>query len=193
MELQTLLERCQTGDALAWEALVRQYQGRVLGLARHYVGNQEEARDVAQEIFIRIYRHLDRCTSAEHFLPWMLRIGRNACIDHLRRRKARPPAQDQPIEERYDLASAAPTPEDDWQRDSRKRLVHLALQAMSELNREVLVLREIQGLSIEETAATLNVPLGTVKSRCNRARLELAKKLLALTGGDYESGDVSNA
>jgi len=193
MELQTLLERCQSGDALAWEALVRQYQARVLGLARHYVGNQEEARDVAQEIFIRIYRHMDRCEGADHFLPWMLRIGRNACIDHLRRRKARPPAQDQPIEERYDLASQAPTPEDEWHRDSRKRLVHLALQAMSELNREVLVLREIQGMSLEETAATLNVPLGTVKSRCNRARLELAKKLLSLTGGDYESGDVTNA
>lgn len=193
MELQTLLERCQTGDALAWEALVRQYQARVLGLARHYVGNMEEARDVAQEIFIRIYRHLDRCEGADHFLPWMLRIGRNACIDHLRRRKARPPGQDLPIEERYDLASSAPTPEDDWHTDRRKRLVHMALQAMSELNREVLVLREIQGLSIEETAATLNVPLGTVKSRCNRARIELAKKLLAITGGDYESGDVSNA
>jgi RNA polymerase sigma-70 factor (ECF subfamily) len=189
MELQTVLERCQAGDALAWEALVRQNQGRILGLARHYVGNLEEARDVAQEIFIRIYRHIDRCESADHFLPWMLRIGRNACIDHLRRRKARPPAQDVAIEEHDILASSAPTPEDDWQSDSRKRLVHLALQAMSEINREVLVLREIQGLSVEETAATLNVPLGTVKSRCNRARLELARKLLSLTGGEYASED----
>jgi RNA polymerase sigma-70 factor (ECF subfamily) len=193
MDLQTLLERCQTGDALAWEALVRQYQARILGLARHYLGNSEEAHDVAQEIFIRIYRYMDRCEGADHFLPWMLRIGRNACIDHLRRRKVRPPGQDLPIEERYDLASSSPTPEDDWHRESRKRLLQVALQAMSELNREVLVLREIQGPSIEETAATLNVPLGTVKSRCNRARLELAKKLLSLTGGEYGPGDVSNA
>jgi RNA polymerase sigma-70 factor (ECF subfamily) len=123
----------------------------------------------------------------------MLRIGRNACIDHLRRRKTRPPAQDVPVEEHDTLASSAPTPEDDWQRDSRKRLVHMALQAMSEINREVLVLREIQGLSVEETAAALNVPLGTVKSRCNRARMELARKLLALTGGEYASGDTGHA
>ena len=193
MDLQTILERCRTGDELAWEALVRQNEGRVIGLARHYVGNLEEARDVAQEIFIRIYRHIDRCEGADHFLPWMLRIGRNACIDHLRRRKVRPPGQDIPAEERFDLASHTPSPEDEWVRDTRKRLVHMAIQALSDLNREVIVLREIQGLSLEETAATLSVPLGTVKSRCNRARLELSKKLVALTGGAYGNEEVNDA
>ena len=193
MDLQIILERCRTGDELAWEALVRQYQGRVIGLARHYVGNLEEAHDVAQEIFIRIYRHIDRCESADHFLPWMLRIGRNACIDHLRRRKVRPPGQDVPADERIDLASNIPSPEDEWVRDTRKRLVHMAIQALSELNREVIVLREIQGLSLEETATTLSVPLGTVKSRCNRARLELAKKLQSLTGGAYGNEGINDA
>lgn len=185
MDLETLLQRCRAGDELAWEALVRAYQGRVYGLAVHYVGGSEEARDVAQEVFIRIYRKLDRCQDAQHFLPWLIRIARNTCIDHLRRRKARPPASDLPAEELSTLASGYPTPEDDWQTVSRRQLVHRAIQALGELNREMILLRDIQGLSLEEIAKTLEIPLGTVKSRCNRARLELTKKVLALSGGAY--------
>ena len=188
MDLTTLLQRCRDGDELAWEALVRQHQSRVYALALHYVGTAEEARDVAQEIFIRIYRNLQRCEDAAHFLPWMIRIARNACIDHLRRRQARPPARDVPAEEAPLLATSEPAPDEAWQAKSRRRLLHLALQALGELSREVLLLREIQGLSVEETARLLNVPEGTVKSRANRARVELARKVLALSGGQYGRG-----
>ena len=185
MDLTTLLQRCREGDELAWEALVRQHQSRVYALALHYVGHAEEARDVAQEIFIRIYRNLGRCDDAAHFLPWMIRISRNACIDHLRRRQARPPARDVPAEEAPLLATSEPAPDEAWHAKSRRRLLHLALQALGELSREVLLLREIQGLSVEETARLLDVPEGTVKSRANRARVELARKVLALSGGQY--------
>jgi RNA polymerase sigma-70 factor (ECF subfamily) len=185
MDLATLLERCRGGDELAWEALVRQHQSRVYGVALHYLGNAEDARDVAQEIFVRIYKKLDSCSEASRFLPWMLRIARNACIDHIRRRHARPPRRDIPAEEMHDLASSAPGPEEHWREDSRKRLLHLAIQKLSDLNREIILLKEIQGLSLEEIASMLNVPVGTVKSRSNRARLELARKVLALSGERY--------
>lgn len=182
MELATLLERCREGNELAWEALVRSYQGRVFGLAVHYLGDPEEARDVAQEIFVRIFRKLDDCTDATRFVPWMLRIARNACIDHIRRRKARPPAHDVPVDDVLDLAASTPGPDDELYDSSRKQLVHRGIQSLGDLNREVLVLKEIQGLSLEEIAKLLEIPLGTVKSRCNRARLELARKLTALNG-----------
>ncbi|MFQ5601450.1 MAG: RNA polymerase sigma factor [Candidatus Krumholzibacteriia bacterium] len=190
MDLATLLERCRDGNELAWEALVRQHQSRVYGLALHYVGDAEEARDVAQVIFVRIYQNLDRCTDASRFVPWMIRIGRNACIDHLRRRKARPPGRDIPAVEMRDLASSDPGPEERLHRDSRQRLLHLAIQALSDLNREIILLKEIQGLSLEEIASMLNVPLGTAKSRSNRARLELARKVLALSGGQHGAGNI---
>jgi len=190
MDLATLLERCREGNELAWEALVRQHQSRVYALATHYVGNTEEARDVAQEIFIRIYQNLQRCEDAEHFVPWMIRIARNACIDHLRRRHARPPAQDVPASESHALVERAPAADETWQAQGRQRLLHLALAALGELNREIILLREIQGLSVQETAQILGVPEGTVKSRGSRARLELARKVLALSGGQYGSGPV---
>ncbi len=185
MELATLLERCRQGNELAWEALVRTYQGRVYGLAIHYLGDAEEARDVAQEIFVRIFRNLGDCTDAGRFVPWMLRIARNACIDHIRRRKARPPARDLPVEEMHDLASSTPGPDDVLDEHARRELVHEGIQALGALNREIIVLKDIQGLSLDEIAHILEIPLGTVKSRCNRARLELARKLNALTGRSY--------
>lgn len=182
MELQSLLTRCRNGDPLAWETLVRDYQSRVFGLALHYTGNAEDARDVAQEIFVKIYRKLDTCTEAESFVPWMIRLSRNACLDHLRRRKARPPAADIPVDEMVDLPTDDADPHDMWRLDARKRLLHRALQAIGERSREVIVLKDIQGLSLEEIAQMLESPIGTIKSRCNRARIELARKVMELTG-----------
>jgi len=180
MELVTLLERCRSGDELAWEGLVRQFQARVYGVAYHYVGNAEDARDLAQEAFIRIYQNLTLCTEEERFLPWIIRITRNICIDHLRRKKTHPPAQDIPVEEMSGLRAPGGDPAQLFAVDSRKRLVHDALRGMTDLNREMILLRDIQGFALEEIASMLHVPLGTVKSRSNRARIELAQKLSVL-------------
>jgi RNA polymerase sigma-70 factor (ECF subfamily) len=182
MDLERLLDLVRTGDELAWEAFVRQFQGRVYGLAYHYAGQAEDARDLAQEVFIRIYQNLSQVPGAEGVLPWMLRITRNACIDHLRRRRARPPLWDLPVEELFHLKAGGLSPEEQQLEAARKGAVHRALRELTELNREVILLKEIQGLSFEEIASMLEVPLGTVKSRSHRARLELAEKLVALGG-----------
>jgi RNA polymerase sigma-70 factor (ECF subfamily) len=181
IDTATLVARCRRGDELAWEALIRRYQSQVYGLAVHYLGDAEEARDVAQEIFVRVYQHLHTCREADRFLPWMIRIARNACVDRIRSIRARPPAADLPIEAAVEVEASGPTPDAAWAEDARRRLLHRALQAMTELNREVIVLKEIQGLSLEEIARLLGIPVGTVKSRANRARIELAKHVLALT------------
>ena len=170
-----LLKRCQEGDELAWEVLVRQHQGRICAIAYGYVGEQDEALDLAQDIFIRVYQRLHTCDEAEKFVSWLIRIARNACIDHLRRRKARPPRQDIPADDMVNLSSSSPTPEDHFISSARQRLVHRALQKLSEINREIIVLKDIQGLPLEEISGMLDLPLGTVKSRSSRARIELAK------------------
>jgi len=182
MDLSTVLERCRGGDELAWEFLVRQFQARIYGIAYHYVGNSEDARDLAQEAFIRLYQNLALCPDEKGFLPWMIRITRNACIDHLRRRSARPPAQDIAADDMPNLRSPGRNPEQLYAADSRKRLIYGALREMTDVSREIILLKDIQGLALEEIASMLNVPVGTVKSRSNRARIELAQRLALLRG-----------
>lgn len=180
VDVTTLIARCRQGDALAWEALVRRHQGRILGLARHYMRDPEEARDVAQEIFIRIYERLGSFQGGEKFVPWMLSLARNCCIDRLRRLKVRTPDHAVPVEDEPQIAADLPTPEQDAQSGERHELLYTALDKMSETNREIILLKEIQGLKIEEISTLLAVPVGTVKSRSNRARSELARRIRIL-------------
>ena len=159
---------------------MRRFQARIYGIAYCYTGNPEDARDLAQEAFIRIYQNLAICTDETKFLPWIITITRNVCIDHLRRKQTRPPAHDLAADELLTLREPGSGPGEQYESESRKRLVHRALQEMTGLNREILLLKDIQGLALEEIAAMLNVPVGTVKSRSNRARIELAQKLAFL-------------
>ena len=180
MEPEVLLQRVAAGDELAWEAFVREHQGRIFGLAYHYLGHAEDARDLAQETFVQIYRHRHRLPDPAGLLPWMLRITRNLCMDLFRRRKARPPAWDIPVEDMGHLQAQGEDPGQQLQDQARKAMVHRALRELTDLNREMILLKDIQGLTLEDIAALLDIPLGTVKSRSNRARLELAEKLLAM-------------
>jgi RNA polymerase sigma-70 factor (ECF subfamily) len=177
---RTLVERCREGDDLAWEVLVRRFQRRVFGVAYGYLRSREEARDMAQEIFVRLYERLDSFRGGDRFLPWLLSMARNACIDRLRRQKARPPASDLSVDDGPEIPDAAADPEQEAEAEGRRRLLYRALARMSHTNREMILLKEIQGLKLEEIATMLALPLGTVKSRSNRARVELATKIRGL-------------
>lgn len=180
MELETLLERCRAGDELAWEALVRRFQGKVFALAYHYLRNREEARDVAQETFIRIYKSLHGFQDSERFLPWMVRIARNCSIDRVRRLKVRPPLGGDELDEQTVGPHPGAGPEATAMAGERSHLVYQALDQMTEINREMILLKEIQGLKQREIADMLSIPLGTVKARSNRARVELARCIVEL-------------
>jgi RNA polymerase sigma-70 factor (ECF subfamily) len=183
MELAELIEGCRQGDDLAWEAFVRQFQGRIYSITSAYAASRDEARELAQDVFIRLYDTRGRWAPAEAFVPWLVRVARNLCLDHLRRKKARPPAEDVLADAMLDLASSSATPESELESATERRLVWRALRALGGLSREVILLKEIQGLTFQEIAATLGIPVGTVKSRSNRARLELAEQVLSLRGG----------
>ena len=179
LDLEDLLQRCRRGDALAWEGLVRLFQGRVFGLARFYLRDREDARDVAQEAFIRIYRSLDRLEVGTNFTAWALRITRNCAIDRLRRIDARPQTSAMPDDDSLAAApgtlSAFPDPvgED-------RQLLDRALELLSAAHREMILLKDIQGLEQQEIAEMLSLPIGTVKVRASRARIELARRILEL-------------
>ena len=178
IDLDTLLARCRRGDPLAWEELVRRFQGRIHGFALFYLRDREEARDTAQEIFVRLYKHLGDTQDGASFVPWLLRLSRNCCIDRLRALGARAPQDPMDV----DPPSHAPSPEENLLANGRRALLYRALDTLSDVNREIVLLKDIHQLKLEEIGSLLRLPLGTVKSRSNRARTELAKAVRSLAG-----------
>jgi RNA polymerase sigma-70 factor (ECF subfamily) len=162
--------------------LVRSQQGRVFALALHYVGDREEARDLAQECLVRVFRQIDQLSEPRAFVSWLVRIVRNAAIDRSRRRKARPPLQDVDAEEMFDLADEGLDPSERAERSSETRMVWRALAALGAEHREIVTLKDIQGLEFEQIAQILRVPIGTLKSRSHRARAALARQLVQMGG-----------
>ena len=183
-DLDILLSRCRQGDALAWEALVRRYQARIFGFALHYLRDHEEAKDVAQDIFVKMYQHLGSVRDGRTYLPWMLRLARNCCIDRIRSRKARAHDQVTTTDDAVERASLEASPEESLIANVRRALLHRALATLTATNREIVILKDIQQLRLSDISTRLGLPLGTVKSRSNRARLELAKAVRSLEAAE---------
>ena len=174
-----LLPGCRGGDEAAWRALVERYTRKVFGLAYRFTGRAEEAEDLTQEVFVKVYQTLHRYRETDGpFGAWLMAVARNHAIDHYRRgRQERQRRSEDPLVLET-AASGEEHPVAGIERADRAKLVHTGLRALPPDLRAPLVMCDLQGLSYDEIAAALEVPLGTVKSRINRARLELAKRLL---------------
>jgi len=176
-----LARRAAGGRADAWEELLALYGGRIYNLAVHFAGSAEDAEDLTQEIFLRLYQNLRSYRGDVPLAAWALRLSRNLCIDHYRRsRRERRAAV--LSEEMLAVLPAGDDPQADAQKRQQLRAVYRGLEEMPEDLAEVVLLRDLQGWSLEETAASLEVPVGTVKSRLHRARLELAGHVAAQLG-----------
>jgi RNA polymerase sigma-70 factor, ECF subfamily len=176
-----LVERCLAGDETAWEDLVRAHTRRIYALCFRFTNNDIAAQDLTQEVFIKVFRNLQSFRPNEGaFTVWVNRLTRNLLIDHYRRSKserATDSIEDQlPMMETRDGSSRA-----DALLDQRETgtLVQNALQKLSPELRETVILRDLQELEYREIAEVLQVPEGTVKSRLNRGRAELARLLKA--------------
>lgn len=187
IDFAPLVERCRAGDGMAWETFVRQLQGRMFALAYSYAGDREDARDLAQEIFVRLYEVRSQWPLGDEFLPWLFRVARNRSVDYLRRRSVRRPAAAVDETEMAELQDPGPGAEALAIESDRRSLLHAALRGLSAINREIVVLRDVHGLPVQQVASILGVPLGTVKSRASRARVELAARVLALSRGRGEA------
>jgi RNA polymerase sigma-70 factor (ECF subfamily) len=167
------------GRTEAWEELLSLYSERIYNLAFHFAGSAADAEDLTQEIFLRLYQNLRLYRGDVPLAAWALRLSRNLCIDHYRRtrRERRASRISEEVLER--MPAGGDDPQAEAQKRQQLRTVYLALEAMSEDLAEVVLLRDLQGWSLEETAAWLEVPVGTVKSRLHRARLELADRVNA--------------
>ncbi|MDE0295293.1 MAG: sigma-70 family RNA polymerase sigma factor [Bryobacterales bacterium] len=175
-----LVRRCLHGDGSAWEALVRVHTRVVYATCYRFTGHSEDARDLTQEVFLRVYRGLGSYQpEAAAFRTWLLRLTRNLLIDHYRRSrkdKVLEPLEDQisGIEETSEVGGRA---DHTLVRREASEKLRAALDRMSPELREAVILRDLQQMEYQEIAGVLDIPQGTVKSRINRGRRDLAKHL----------------
>lgn len=188
---KALVQQAKAGDRNAFAALVSAYEGKIYNLALRYLGNREDAMDASQEVFLRVFRFLPGFQEESGFSTWIYRIAVNVCKDMLVKRNKRnelslelPDDEDdyrtvEVADERYDPQAIVE------QSDLRESLAS-AIAELPQQQREMIVLRDIQGLSYEEIGQVLCLESGTVKSRLSRARENLRKKLL-------QSGNIFGA
>jgi RNA polymerase sigma-70 factor (ECF subfamily) len=165
----TVFERAVAGDLDAFDALMRSHERQVLGTALRLLGHLEDAQDAAQEVFIRLFRHLKKLQSAEAVGPWLYRVTVNACNDAWQKRR---PASDVAD---LNLASEAPDPETLARQSQRQRVVARGLETLAQKERAALVLRGVEGLSTREVAEVLGSSEVTVRTQICTARMKLRK------------------
>ena len=182
-----LVRRCVAGDAAAWEEIVQRFNRRIYNICYRFAGGGEDAEDLTQEVFIKIYRTLASFDSEKaSFNTWVTTVTRNLLVDHFRKTKNDriTDSMDAPIggeDEGQALSEKIEdkgvSPDQHVQKQQTQRLVQDALQKLSPELREAVILRDLQDMDYREIAQILKVPEGTVKSRINRGRTELARLL----------------
>ena len=182
-----LVRRCVAGDASAWEEIVRTYNRRIYNICYRFAGTSDDAQDLTQEVFIKMYRTLNTYDAGKGaFMTWVTTMTRNLLVDHFRKTKSDrlTDSLDSAPSEHEDAQPLAEQIADQGQRpDARvqsleaRETVHHALQKLSPELREAVILRDLQDMDYREIATVLRVPEGTVKSRINRGRAELARLL----------------
>jgi RNA polymerase sigma-70 factor (ECF subfamily) len=182
-----LVRRCVAGDAVAWEEIVQRYNRRIYNICYRFAGSADDAQDLTQEVFIKMYRTLSSYDPGRAaFMTWLTTITRNLLVDHFRKTKQERTTEslDGPVSEHEDamplsdrIPDKAAPPDARVHSREAGEMVHHALQKLSPELREAVILRDLQDMDYREIAAVLRVPEGTVKSRINRGRAELARLL----------------
>ncbi len=186
---KTLVSRCRDGNDDAWRELVDRFGPKVYAIAYHFTMKREDAEELSQEIFLKIFENLHRYDGGFPLVAWVLSVSRNLCIDRYRRRK-----REKSFRFVSDDAVAALLRSDDDPasmalKKERTRLLFSALAEIPEDLAEILVLRDLNGLAYDEIGKALDLPDGTVKSRLFRARAEVARKIRER----HESRGTANA
>ena len=198
-----VIRKVLNGDTNAYEALVREYEKSVYNLALRMTGNSEDAYDMSQEAFIKAYNSLTTFRGDSKFSVWLYRIVSNVCLDYLRSRSRKPTVSlstenEDGEEVELDIADEEQTPEKLLERGLTRDAVRRGLLSLPDDHRQILLLREIEGLSYDEISEALGLEVGTVKSRIFRARKKLCAFLIRdgnipdhITSSYQRGGDLS--
>jgi RNA polymerase sigma-70 factor (ECF subfamily) len=176
VDLNAIVRECLEGRQGAWEMLMRTYAKKVFNMAYQFCGSREEAEDLTQDIFLKLYHSLPKYDFRRNFTAWLLTMSKNYLIDEYRRTKWERTRRDD-FNDRVLAQPSASGPEESLVRKETRALIWEGLNRLSSEMRMAVILRDLQGRSYEEMAEILGLPLGTVKSRVNRARLALAEVL----------------
>jgi len=186
-----LIQRARDGDHAAFNQVVQAYRKRILGTVARLIGRIEDVEDVGQEVFLRLYFSLDQLRTPEVFEPWLYRLTVNACYDHLRRQRRRGESRMADLSEhQVVMADAVAGRKNQMEADRRKRItetVGALLGAVSEQDRILLTLKEIEGLSLKELEKVYGVNENALKVRLFRARQRVLKAYEAMTRGDKKA------
>jgi RNA polymerase sigma-70 factor, ECF subfamily len=182
---QLLVERVQKGDKRAFDLLVGKYQHKIVSLISRYVSDHAEALDVAQEAFIKAYRAIGRFRGESAFYTWMYRIAINTAKNYLVSQSRRPPSSDVDVQdaEQFQVETRLKergSPEHELLKEEIENTIHQAIADLPEDLRVAITLREMDGMSYEDIATTMDCPIGTVRSRIFRAREAIDKRLRPL-------------
>ena len=182
-----LVRRCIAGDAAAWEEIVQRYHRRIYNICYRFAGSAEDAQDLTQDVFIKMYRTLKTYDLERGaFMTWVTTLTRNLLVDHFRKTKQErltdsldtaPSEHEDAMPLSEQIADKALPPDAHVHSRETGETVHRALQKLSPDLREAVILRDLQDMDYREIATVLKVPEGTVKSRINRGRAELARLL----------------
>ena len=182
-----IVRRCISGDAAAWQEIVQRYHRRIYSICYRFAGSADDAQDLTQEVFIKMYRTLSSYdVERGGFMTWVTTITRNLLVDHFRKSKqdritdsldATPSEHEDSMPLVEQIQDKTLPPDSRVQSRETRETVHHALQKLSPDLREAVILRDLQDLDYREIATVLKVPEGTVKSRINRGRAELARLL----------------
>ena len=173
---RSVVERAKAGDVAAFEQLFDCYQRKVLLTSWRILGNREDARDAAQEVFLRVYKYLDRFQSDQDFAAWLYRIIVNVCRDHARKRGRRNQFTSYETEQRlgsFDSVASADDVEASLLRSQQQAMIAEALDSLSVKERAAIVLRDLEGLTTEEVARALGSSQTTVRSQISTARAKI--------------------
>ena len=190
--VDALIKRCLLGDQAAWDLIVRQYWRKVFNVAYKFVGRHDEAEDLAQDIFLKIFRSLDTFDRRANFQTWLISVSRNLCIDHYRSVRKERETIDRDVDaNQLEPLSREAGPMAVLEQRDRVALLRQAMASLPDTLRTAVLMRDIQELSYQEIADALRLPEGTVKSRINRGRTELARQIKKLRGEDYSPSGAS--
>lgn len=176
MQIHTIIQECLEGKEGAWQMLVTTYSKNIFNIAYQFTGSYQEAEDMTQDIFLKLYNSLSKYDSQKNFNAWILTLAKNYLIDQYRKTKWEKKSRDD-YEDHLLTSDKFMSPEDELVKEENKKIIWKVLNKLPSDIRMTIILRDIQGKKYDEIAEIMSLPVGTIKSRISRGRLQLAKIL----------------